>query len=76
MNFLTIVDLGVGKAPGGFPKVVDILQEELQKPLPSFNEKFSLLNHLNQQDFDEASPYHGIRTAHRGRITNSSHSIY
>lgn len=59
------VDLGVGKAPGGFPKVVDVLQEELQKPLPSFIEKFSLLNHLNQRNFDEASPYHGIRTAHR-----------
>ncbi|GEP79712.1 MsnO8 family LLM class oxidoreductase [Staphylococcus carnosus] len=59
------VDLAVGKAPGGYPKVVDLLQEELQKPLKQFDEKFSLLNQLNTQKFTDHSEYEGIRTAHR-----------
>lgn len=59
------VDLAVGKAPGGYPKVVDLLQEELQKPLKHFDEKFSLLNQLNTQTYTGHSEYEGILTAHR-----------
>lgn len=59
------VDLAVGKAPGGFPKVTGILKEELKEKYFSFDDKFNILNRLNEQNFDASSPYAGLKTAKR-----------
>lgn len=65
------VDLAVGKAPGGYPKVIETLKEELKEHYFSFDEKFEILNRLNTQNFDNSSKYAGLKTAKRQSETSS-----
>ncbi|WP_436862652.1 MsnO8 family LLM class oxidoreductase [Staphylococcus caeli] len=59
------VDLGVGKAPGGFPLATQTLQSELKSPALAFEEKFQLLNRFNRHDFQKDEDYHNLQTAIR-----------
>lgn len=59
------VDLGIGKAPGGFPLATQALQTELKSPQTSFNDKFHLLNQFNNGDFSENEDYGQLKTTIR-----------
>lgn len=59
------VDLGIGKAPGGFPLATKALQADLNENASSFEEKFHLLNQFNQQSFPQNSEFAQLTTAIR-----------
>ncbi|WP_454909890.1 MsnO8 family LLM class oxidoreductase [Staphylococcus saprophyticus] len=59
------VDLGIGKAPGGFPLATQALQSELKSPQTTFNEKFHLLNRFNKNDFTDEEAYSQLQTSIR-----------
>lgn len=60
------VDLGIGKAPGGFPLATQALQSEFKSPQVTFNDKFQLLNNFNNRSFKEDDAYHQLQTSIRG----------
>lgn len=61
------VDLGIGKAPGGFPLSTQALQDELKAPQKSFEDKFRLLNQFNTQSFSKDDAYNQLQTSIRNQ---------
>lgn len=61
------VDLGIGKAPGGFPLSTQALQAELKDPQKSFEDKFRLLNQFNTQSFSKDDAYNQLQTSIRNK---------
>jgi len=59
------VDLGIGKAPGGFPLATQTLQSEIKSPPLAFEEKFQLLNRFNRHDFSKNEDFNNLQTAIR-----------
>ncbi|MBO3065539.1 MsnO8 family LLM class oxidoreductase [Staphylococcus shinii] len=59
------VDLGIGKAPGGFPLATQALQSEFKSSKVTFNDKFQLLNRFNKRSFKEDEPYKQLQTSIR-----------
>ncbi|UBV35268.1 MsnO8 family LLM class oxidoreductase [Staphylococcus xylosus] len=59
------VDLGIGKAPGGFPLATQALQSEFKSPQVTFNDKFQLLNNFNNRSFKEDDAYNQLQTSIR-----------
>lgn len=59
------VDLGIGKAPGGFPLATKALQAGVKVETSSFEEKFHLLNQFNSQTFPRNAAYAQLTTAIR-----------
>lgn len=55
------VDLGIGKAPGGFPLATQALQEDIKSSPTSFNDKFHLLNQFNNGNFPKENPYSNLK---------------
>lgn len=63
------VDLGVGKAPVGFPLATKALQLELQNPPIPFEEKLHLLNQFNYNSFPKDHEFKQLQTANRSNDT-------
>lgn len=59
------VDLGIGKAPGGFPLATKALQGELKDNAFSFEEKFHQLNQFNNNNFPQDDEYNQLATTIR-----------
>lgn len=59
------VDLGIGKAPGGFPLATQALQEDIKDTPTSFNDKFHRLNQFNNETFSEVDAYSNLKTTIR-----------
>ncbi|WP_339233790.1 LLM class flavin-dependent oxidoreductase [Bacillus sp. FSL K6-1012] len=57
------IDLGVGKAPGGFRLSTDALQYEYVKPARKFEEKLEDLTHFIRDDFPDAHCFAQLRPA-------------
>ena len=67
------VDLGIGKAPGGFPLATQALQEDIKNEPTSFNDKFHLLNQFNNENFPEENPYSKLKTTIRNEEIEKPH---
>src|SRR5699024_10732974 len=67
------VDLGIGKAPGGFPLATQALQEDIKNEPTSFNDKFHLLNKFNNENFPEENPYSKLKTTIRNKEIEKPH---
>ncbi|MCY8495324.1 LLM class flavin-dependent oxidoreductase [Bacillus inaquosorum] len=59
------IDLGVGKAPGGFQLSTDALQAEYEKPARQFDEKLEELTHFIRDDFPDTHRYAALHPAPR-----------
>ena len=67
------VDLGIGKAPGGFPLATQALQEDIKSSPTSFNDKFHLLNQFNNGNFPKENPYSNLKTTIRNKEVEKPH---
>lgn len=64
------IDLGIGRAGGGYPQATLALQQGEIKSVENFLEKLTELNSFLRQDFPKEHPYYGLKPAETNEINN------